>query len=243
MARPFVAALVTSALTLGAGSANAETCPIGPGADPSLAAVSADVRLEFLKSELGAQARYAALWQTSWMVVRTAILAEQVGLAMIASSPGDREAATITSVFAALPPIGTVLFGLRVAHDGPAFLRMDGAEPNLPRCALIARGEELFARSAKNEDDNRGWLQHVLQLGGSAALFAILGFGYGHWRDAIVNGVAGIALGELQILTQPTGLVGGWQRYQNGMKSAPVALVVSPAVGPSGIGLTVGARF
>ncbi|CAN5361722.1 hypothetical protein BH09MYX1_BH09MYX1_22360 [soil metagenome] len=194
--------------------AHAETCPVPDGADPKLAAVDPKARVHFLQAELGAQARYADLWQTTWFVARSAILVGEVGLALITTDPGDRTDAIVTSIFAVVPPIGTLLFGLRVSHDGPRFLRLDHLDTDASRCAYIARGEQFLARDAANEDENRNWVQHALQIAGSTALFLVLGLGYDHFRNAILNGAGGIALGELQILSQPTGLVSAWKRYR-----------------------------
>lgn len=228
-----------------ASGAHAETCPVPAGADPKLGELEARDRMHFLQAQLGAQARYAQLWQTTWFVARTTILVSEVGLAFIAGTEADRIDARITSVFAALPPIGTILFGLRVAHDGPRFLRLDHLDTDASRCAYVARGEQFLARDAQNEDESRNWLQHALQIGGSLALFAILGFGYGHWQNAILNGAAGIALGELQILSQPTGLVGAWARYRAGDlgSTARPSVTLAPRLAPSAVGLDLVATF
>ena len=239
-----VALALTGAALVGT-RAHAETCPIPAGADPKLAEIDARDRMHFLQRELGAQARYAGLWQTTWFAARTVILAAEVGMAFIGPTPEDRLDATVTSVFAALPPIGTLLFGLRVSHDGPRFLRLDHLDTDASRCAYVARGEQFFARDAENEDESRNWVQHALQIGGSTALFLVLGLGYGHWRNAILNGAAGIALGEFQILSQPTGLVSAWQRYRAGDLGTgqKVSVKVTPQLSPTFAGMTLTASF
>jgi hypothetical protein len=240
-----VVVLVVASTALASERAQAETCPIPADADPKLAQVDARDRMHFLQRELGAQARYAGLWQTTWFATRTLILAAEVGMAFVAPDPDDRLDATVTSVFAALPPIGTILFGLRVSRDGPRFLRLDHLDTDASRCAYIARGEQFFARDADNEDESRNWVQHALQIGGSTALFLILGLGYDHWRNAILNGAAGIALGEFQILSQPTGLVSAWRRYRAGelANDPKVSFKVAPQLSPSFAGLSVVATF
>ena len=65
-------------------------------------------------------------------------------------------------------------------------------------------------------DVNNGWITQVLIVGGNAALFLFLGVGYGHWLNATLNSVGGLALNELQFFTQPTGLMGAWKRYKAG---------------------------
>lgn len=239
--------LLVVALSLSAAvPARAQTCPVPAGADPKLAEIDARDRVHFLQRELGAQARYATQWQTTWFLARSAILASEFGLAVVSADAGDRTDAVITGVFAIAPPIGTLLFGLRVARDGPRFLRLDHLDTDASRCAYVARGEQFFARDAKNEDDNRGWLQHALQIAGSTALFLVLGLGYDHWRNAIINGLAGIALGELQILSQPTGLVSAWERYRAGELGASrpaVTLHLVPRLSASSGGLALEGAF
>ena len=233
------------ALTV-AGSARSQTCPVPVGADPKLAEVDARERVHFLQRELGAQARYATQWQTTWFLARSAVLAGEFGLAIVSPDAGDRTDAVVTGLFAIVPPIGTLLFGLRVARDGPRFLRLDHLDTDASRCAYVARGEQFLARDAKNEDENRGWIQHALQIAGSTALFLILGVGFDHWKNAIINGVAGIALGELQILTQPTGLIGAWERYRAGDLGATkskITLHLAPKLSTTSAGLALEATF
>lgn len=229
-----------------AAPAAAQTCPIPDGADPKLAAIDARDRMHFLQRELGAQARYATQWQTTWFLARSAVVASEFGLAIVSADAGDRTDSVIIGLFALAPPVGTLLFGLRVARDGPRFLHLDHLDTDASRCAYVARGEQFFARDAKNEDENRGWVQHALHIAGSTALFFILGLGYDHWRNAVLNLVAGIGLGELQILTQPTGLVSSWERYRAGELGADrskITLRLAPKLSATSAGLSLEATF
>lgn len=229
-----------------AAPALAQTCPVPDGADPKLGTIDARDRMHFLQRELGAQARYATQWQTTWFLARSAVLAGEFGLAIVSADAADRTDAVVVGLFALAPPVGTLLFGLRVARDGPRFLRLDHLDTDASRCAYVARGEQFFARDARNEDENRGWVQHALHIAGSTALFLILGVGYDHWRNAILNLVAGIGLGELQILTQPTGLVGAWERYRAGelgQAASKVTLRLAPKLSPTSAGLALEATF
>lgn len=235
---------VVFASMLATSVARADECPVPHGANPKLGQVEAGVRLGTIRHLLVSQADWADRWQTGWFTARTVILVGELGLGMISADPGDRTDAWITSAFAAVPPIGTLLFGLRVQRDAPRFLRRADLDTDASRCAYVALGEQLLARDAENEDENRGWVQHALQIGGSTALFLVLGLGYGHWRNAIVNGLAGIALGEAQILSQPIALVSGYRRYLAGDFDAPkLSVTVSPRVGEGGWGVAIEGRF
>ena len=232
-----------------AATSHAQTCPIPGEADPKLGQIDARDRVTFLRTQLGAQARYARNWTWGWFGINSAVLAGSIGLTAIAAATDDVDQRTdgiVTSIFAAVLPLGNLIIRLRVETDGVRFLRLDRLDTEASRCTLVRRGEQFLERDADDEAFNNGWITQVLIVGGNAALFLFLGVGYGHWLNATLNSVGGLALNELQFFTQPTGLMGAWKRYKAGDlgTAAPHATVgVVPQLSAGSFGLGVVGTF
>jgi hypothetical protein len=77
-----------------------------------------------------------------------------------------------------------------------------------PPCALESRlacAEQKLYDVAAFQREARGWVPHVATFVVNAAAGAVLGFGYGRWRSAALTFGIGMAIGEVQIFTQPRG--------------------------------------
>ena len=83
-------------------------------------------------------------------------------------------------------------------------------------CALLADAETRLVRDAQNQADGRRWWLHAgnVVLNAGVGLFLIVGFR--HWTAGIFNAVSGAAIGEVIILTQPTGAIESLRRYREG---------------------------
>jgi hypothetical protein len=68
---------------------------------------------------------------------------------------------------------------------------------------LALRRQAIAA--GRDESDRQRWPWHLVNVGVGAAYFAILGFGYGHWKNGVWAGMSALAIGEAQTLTQPMG--------------------------------------
>ena len=88
-------------------------------------------------------------------------------------------------------------------------LRVESAEDELQALPAAERGKHLrrlLIESADDEHDRVTWPWHVANFGLSALGGGIIAFGYGHYENGLITTLAGTALGEVQLLTQPTGL-------------------------------------
>jgi len=242
----FAGLTMAAMLFASAATSHAQVCPIPGGSSPVLGRLDARERVDFLRTQLGAQARYAHTWTFGWLGINTAVLAGAFGLAAITSDPADRTDDIVTGLFAILPPLGNLVIRLRVETDGVRFLRLDHLDTEASRCTLIARGEQFLERDAEDEAANYGWLTQAVDVAGNAALLLVLGVGYGHWFNAALNSAGGLLLGELQFFTQPTGLIGAWRRYQAGEigTQAPRATFhVVPQLSAGSYGLGIAGTF
>jgi hypothetical protein len=99
-------------------------------------------------------------------------------------------------------------------------------------CALLAEAETLLVRDARNQAFGRSEVVHVGNVAVNAIIFAIIGAGFGHWTGAVISAVTGIVVGEVQIFTQPVGLVTDLARYRAGDLRPPTAAPVRVALAP-----------
>ncbi|MHB8877432.1 MAG: hypothetical protein ACYC8T_27385, partial [Myxococcaceae bacterium] len=113
-------------------------------------------------------------------------------------------------------------------------------------CPTLASAERLFLRDAEGEAFGVSWLLHGANVVFNVAVGLVLGLGWGHWESGAINAAAGIAIGEVMILTQPTGVVSDLERYRGGELRPPAQMAWRVGAGPlgrGGFGLRLGASF
>lgn len=174
--------------------------------DGEIARCDAGVRA--IQRTLDENASRMRVWYWSWMAAGTALLGGQTALSAVTTGDTQKDfiAGALTSTF--IP-------GMLLLHP-PAVLsdsrRLDerieltsvGGRLGDP-CVVLPRAQELLARSAADQALATGWFAHVFVIGGNIAVGLILGLGFGDWAGAVKQAVGGSAVGELQILTLPTG--------------------------------------
>jgi len=238
--------------------ARADTCPAPAGADARLARLDARARIDFLRDTLEAQSRYATTWKLSWVGIGGAIVLASVGEAIGWSATHDaaRDArvadAIVVAGFSALLPLVTLVAAPTIPRDARAVSTMLDATNGgaAGTCLVLARMEELFAKGAAEESFNAGPLAHLAAVVGVGALFSILAVEAAtsppgptrdaHWENAIFNGVGGLALTELQILTSPRGASHAYRRYLTGdLPRGSIAFSVSPMRQAAGVAIAI----
>ncbi len=228
----------------------ADTCPAPTGGDAKLAAIDARTRIDYLHRTIDDQAHYANLWKWWWFAIGSATFttsAVQVA-AWAAGNDVAREANIIDNLvvsgFSIVTPVTALLFALRVEDDAPVVDKLlaatnDGAAGT---CLVLARIEELFAKSAAEEAQNTGVFAQILAFVGLGAMFSIMAVEAAtsppgevqnaHWINAITNTGVGILLTEAQILSTPTGAATGYKHYLKGELPPSVRKSVAFSVGP-----------
>ena len=89
------------------------------------------------------------------------------------------------------------------------------AEPD--RCRVLAAAEKSFPDSAQLDRLSASWIAHAGNVAVNASLALILGLGYGRWKSAAISAGVGLAMGEVNLFTQPHGLVDAERRYRSGL--------------------------
>jgi len=180
---------------------------------PVAAEPDCQTRVEFLQRTLTREASRAQTWSRVWSIGLAAATVGQL-TAIPFVDDGDRVDFYVGSVSSVVGVVALVAAPLSVSKDGPRFARHTaaGRDP----CLLVKEGELMLKRGVDSEAAGTGVLGHVGNVAFNLGIGLILGWGFGHWESGIINAVAGVAVGETLILTQPTGLASALERYRAG---------------------------
>jgi hypothetical protein len=99
-------------------------------------------------------------------------------------------------------------------------------------CARLADAETRLVRDAEDQAAQQRWWVHAGNLAFNTGVLLFLGLGYQHWLSGIINGAAGVVVGEALILTQPTQTIDDLATYrQAGLFGPPGTTTAAPPVG------------
>lgn len=248
MTRSAKAALIACLLAWSAPLHAEIYCPVPAGASPSLAGFTADERLTAIHDGLDRGARRARIWAWTWggIYATTTI----VQLATIPIRGGDsRKDVAVAAPGAFLGVAVLALAPLKVMGDQRRLgALLADAGPSADRCALLTEAERMLARDAASEAFGASPLVHLGNVVVNLGLALALGLGFGHWTAAGISLAVGVAVGELQILTQPSDVVDLDRRYRGGELPHPRAVPgrswsLAPVLGDGRYGLHFGVRF
>jgi len=179
-----------------------------PGAARAQETSRCEARVRGLSGTLDVDARRTRVWYWAWMAAGTALLGGQAAIAALTKGNTQKEfvAGAATSVFI---PAVLLLHPPLVLSDAPlldarlAATDVDGrlGDP----CVVSSRAAELLRRDAADEAFSTGWFAHTFVIAGNIAVGLFLGVAFHDWAGGVKQAVGGSAVGELQILTLPTG--------------------------------------
>lgn len=149
-------------------------------------------------TQLRAEADRAWAWRRNWTLINVGLMAGSFALVPLVNHE-DRPDWIISGAGSGITAITTWFFPLRVESAAEEL-------EALPAARRAERLPRLWRESAEDEHDRVTWPWHVANVALSAGAGAIIAFGYDHYVSGAVTAVAGTALGEVQILTQPTQL-------------------------------------
>lgn len=148
--------------------------------------------------QLRAEADSAWAWRRNWTLINVGLMAGSFAVVPLV----EREARPdwiVSGAGSGITAITTWFWPLRV----------ESAADELDALPESERGKQLprlWRESAEDEHARVTWPWHVANFALSAGAGAIIAFGYDHYVSGAITTVAGTALGEVQILTQPTRL-------------------------------------
>jgi len=215
---------VVAAVTISAGPAvrcaQAAGCAPTLAADPRLGDVAPETRLAWIDARLALARRSALAWSWAW--------GGGIGLSGVASlavvpfaARGDRVDWYTSAASAAVGVIPLAVAPLAVIRDarelharrsasGPGFT------PGADVCALLADAETRLVRDADDQRKQQAWWFHAGNVAFNTGVTLFLGLGFHHWTSGIINGAAGLVVGEALILTQPTRTIDDLRAYRSG---------------------------
>ena len=174
-------------------------------------------RLAFLHDTLTSEQQRMRIWSYTWGSIYATTALTQGALIAPSSSETRKDLAvgTGSAVFGSL---SLFLLPLRVTLPIDS-LRDRWAEPD--RCRLLEDSERVFRVTAAAEAQATGWIGHAGNVVFNVGLSLLLGLAFGHWQSGLLSGGIGIAVGELNLLTQPARLNHALSAYDAGAFVAP----------------------
>ncbi|MGE3294047.1 MAG: hypothetical protein AB7I59_22875 [Geminicoccaceae bacterium] len=209
--RLFFLLLLGLLVTTGADAAVPEpAAPLVLPTDEELAA-----RLGFLEQRLEAQRPTALAWQYGWTGFYIAGLATNVAYAVRADDGDQRVRGIVDAAKSGLATVDMI----RLLRDplpgaaGAAPMRAVAGEGRQARLERLAVGERQLRASAERAETRYSWSRHLTgvatNLLGGAAILAL-----GSAKDAAESTLIGIAVGEVQIWSQPWRPAGDLRDYE-----------------------------
>ena len=199
-------------------------CPSQFGGGTSVDAGQARAHVEWIDAHLAVTGRRARIWAWSW---GGGIAAS--GVASLAVVPFVARAERIdwyTSAGSAA--IGVLPFAvtpLAVMHDArelhQRLAALPAGAPEDDVCRLLADAETKLVHDAEDERSQQRWYVHVGNLAFNTGVLLFLGLGYHRWESGWINGLAGAAVGEALILTQPNATIDEAAGYRAGREPPP----------------------
>lgn len=189
-------------------SAAAAPCA-GVAGEPEPAEVEA--RLARLADLMDREVRDLHIWSWTWGSIYAAATLTQVGLAIGLRDQPTRIDLGVGAVSSGLGSILLYVLPLRFTLPlSAARAKFDRED----RCQLLLETEGTLAAVAAEEGIGKSWIGHVGGALVNVALVLILGLGYQQWKVGLLTGGIGLAIGELNLWTQPTRLSDELRAYR-----------------------------
>ncbi|HXJ20478.1 MAG TPA: hypothetical protein VMT03_09605 [Polyangia bacterium] len=194
-------------------------CPAVPaGVQPQVALIDGRTRLEWIDRRLSSAAPGSSTWNWGWAI---GIGAAGVGTLIAAPfvSPDSRVDYYTGAGAAALGVLPFILAPPQVigaAHDLHAKLLGKPPVTDDEVCDLLADAENKLVSSARNTQLMTGWYAHLGNLAFNTGIVLFEGLLFHRWKGGLINGVAGFAVGEAVIFTQPRQIIRDREAYDRG---------------------------
>ena len=222
MPRPCLVALLAAAVQLLAvRPAGAQHCRSIAGGTPALEAIDAETRLHWLDQRLTSGAARARIWAWTWRAAYTGVVIVETSLAATTNNASDRVDDIVGASSAFIGVAANVILPLKVMGDQSWWAKHYARSHGDDVCSLLNTAELLFIRDAESEAFGVGPLVHVGNFLINIAGGLIIGYvDNGRWAPFLYTSIVGIAVGEIQVATQPTDVVEDLRLYRSGQLAA-----------------------
>jgi len=185
-----VVALLLYILLIGAGSARARSVDSkGKAGEEEIRS-----RITFITDTLRREERRIDTWSWLWGSGLAMASAAQFASPILFEETGKRVTYLIGGGKSTLGVLSFVVMPVKIE------LPEEGSDD-------LAAAEAALFRSASNQRRGKGWFKHTAAVVLNVAHTLIVGLLYDEWLIGAISGVAGLAVGELIIYTQPTGAI------------------------------------
>ncbi len=225
--------ILVATLALVAAPAFAEThCRAIDGGTPELAAIDAETRLAWLDRRLHDDAARARIWAWTWGVAYSTVTVVEGSLALRPGLSREDRAQDIVGASASfIGVMAGVLLPLKIMGDQRWWARHYARARGDDVCSLLNTVERVFIRDAESEEFGVGPLVHIGNFAINIAAGLVLGLGYDRWAAFAYTTLVGIAVGEVQVATQPTDAIEDLRLYRRGQLAPPSRS--PPRLGPT----------
>ncbi len=199
----------------------ADAAPTDPLAELSDEEIAA--REVFLEKRLRRNGRLAAAWQMGWASFYGAGFLVQTGRAVIAQSAAERADLVVSASKAIVGVVARVarppreMQGMRPLLELPSATRLD-------RTNRLLVAEALLQKDARDSDHRFHWLGHTVNAVTNLVGGLIVWLGYHDLARAAESTAIGLAVGEVQIWTQPWQGKRAWAEYRRSYGTTATSL-------------------
>ena len=232
-----------------AGRAAATECRAIDGGSPALATIDAETRLRWLDQHLASGAARARIWAWTWRAAYTGVTIVEASLAATTNNASDRVDDIVGASSAFIGVAANVILPLKIMGDQSWWQKHYARSRGDDVCALLNTAEQLFVRDAESEAFGVGPLVHVGNFLINIAGGLVIGYvDNGRWAPFLYTSLVGIAVGEIQVATQPTDAVEDLRLYRAGRLGARpnpprLGIAMAPMLLPDGGGAAVTLRW
>lgn len=190
------------------------------GAKTTIPDQEAKERLAYIQTALHNGQTSSNIWYWTWIGVYSTVAITQYSLffATDAIDPDNKDhwkqdqmAGAITST---LGVIGLAIDPMVPAYALGRFKDMPEGTPE-ERLLKLKEAEIWLKKSSQRELDGRSWLSHTLNFAVNLAAGLTIWLAFDRSVvDGLITFLPGMAVGELQIWTQPTGAINDYDKYK-----------------------------
>lgn len=206
-------------------------------------------RLSFIEKALSSGQPAAKTWWYGWLSGYSAGAIVMGGLAASHWNDTKLDPSTRSRVrdrdFAEDMLVGSGTFVLGVSGllidpfvpaYGPNRLRSLPETTAEERRLKLQKAEEILRECAKREREGRGWVTHLLNLGGNAAAGLVTVWVFNRpWSDGLLTFVTGEAVSLVNIYSQPRRAIRDLEQYESHHFEQQAASPASPGEGNAGL--------
>ena len=204
-------------------------------------------KTDFIQKSMDNEKLYSQIWWYGWIAMSSGEVLYGLSAGLASKNVATRVTEQVSAVQSGLGLLGLILMPQRTAYSGSKMASLS-TDTEQERMEKLSYGEKQLESTAQVERLGHSWLAHLVNttvsLGGGIIVYgyknAIIKDGGNPSKAAWETFLYSFIIGELQILTQPTGSMNAWDSYESSFKNSRQAHF---NVIPTDRGLTFGVSW